>query len=156
MTALSPMRWWHLDEVLAIESVEFGPAAWTREQYYAELAAEDRWLQVARMGSGDAIVGYVDVSVIGRVADLMTIVVAAQHRGVGVGAVLLDAALAHARGAGAQQMLLEVRSDNPAANLYRSRGFEVLDVRRRYYADGADALIMRVTLAEDNGAHGRQ
>ena len=44
-------------------------------------------------------------------------------------------------------MLLEVRADNPRAQqLYHRYGFEQIHVRRRYYRDGVDALIMRLRL----------
>jgi [ribosomal protein S18]-alanine N-acetyltransferase len=149
--SLLPMRWWHLDEVIDLEQRIFEATAWSREQFYAELANPDRWLQVLHDSHGH-LVGYVDVAVADRVADLMTIVVAPSGRGKGVGTRLLSAAMAHARDRGAQQMLLEVRADNPAQQLYRSCGFTEIDVRRRYYADGADAVIMRAVL-ETKEAH---
>jgi ribosomal-protein-alanine N-acetyltransferase len=47
------------------------------------------------------------------------------------------------------EVLLEVRADNPRAQaLYVRFGFEQIHVRRRYYRDGTDALIMRLTLTE--------
>lgn len=153
MTAweLQPLRWWHLDEVLIIENDLFGSTAWSREQFYAELATPGRWLRVAR--DPDGTLGYVDVAVNGRDADLMTIAVAADAQGRGIGAGMLDAALAHARQAGAHHLLLEVRADNPARTLYASRGFAVLDVRRGYYGEGIDAVVMRRMLNGENGDH---
>ncbi|MXY71468.1 MAG: ribosomal-protein-alanine acetyltransferase, partial [Dehalococcoidia bacterium] len=51
---------------------------------------------------------------------------------------------------GAAAVTLEVRASNEAARaLYRGCGFEEVGERRRYYADGADAVIM--TLALDAG-----
>ena len=44
---------------------------------------------------------------------------------------------------GVTDITLEVRvSNDPAIALYRSFGFEEAGVRRRYYQDGEDALIM--------------
>jgi ribosomal protein S18 acetylase RimI-like enzyme len=58
--------------------------------------------------------------------------------------VLLDALLAEAERRGCTEVLLEVRADNAAAiGLYAARGFVTISTRRRYYADGADALILR-------------
>ena len=47
--------------------------------------------------------------------------------------------------------LRKVRDDNAAAKaLYARAGFEVLDVRRRYYQPGdVDALVLRATLRKD-------
>lgn len=147
--AIVPMRWWHLESVAALEQRIFGPTAWTLEQFYAELAA-DRWLRAAiqrEPASEETVVGYVDVACSGRDSDLMTIAVAPEQRGRGLGGRLLDLGLRAAASAGADRMLLEVRSDNPAEGLYRRRGFERLDVRRDYYGRGVDALVMRRRLA---------
>ncbi len=41
---------------------------------------------------------------------------------------------------------LEVRADNAAARaLYRATGWEEIGLRRGYYADGVDAVLMRHT-----------
>lgn len=171
---LQPMRWWHVGQVRELEEQVFGSTtAWTAEDLYAELAAPHRWLQVladdttcddGRQGgdgpapSGETtpaetaavsrVVGYIDVSVQGRDADLMTVVVAPTHRGRGYGATLLDAGIDWARQREAHHMFLEVDPDNPAQALYVSRGFDVIDRRRAYYADGRDALVMRLALHE--------
>ena len=51
-------------------------------------------------------------------------------------------ALAAARGAAA--MFLEVSESNLAARaLYEAGGFARAGLRRRYYADGTDALVLR-------------
>lgn len=64
-------------------------------------------------------------------------------RGRGIGKALVQACLAFCEAEGAFQALLEVRADNVAAiALYRSCGFDTTGRRKRYYADGSDALIM--------------
>lgn len=172
---LQPMRWWHVQQVCTLERQVFGATtAWTPEDLYAELAAPHRWLQVlcqeepsesgttagatvpgdASVGhaaAGGQVQGYVDVSVQGRDADLMTVVVAPSHRGRGFGAALLDAGIAWAREQQAHHMFLEVDPDNPAQALYASRGFSAIDRRRAYYADGRDALVMRLALQGTEG-----
>jgi ribosomal-protein-alanine N-acetyltransferase len=66
------------------------------------------------------------------------------HRRAGVGAALLDRALAEGRAARCNLATLEVRRGNaPAIALYRRAGFRVVHVRARYYQDnGEDALVM--------------
>ncbi len=140
---LVPMRWWHLDEVVRLEQTTFGAGqgAWGHSQFYAELAAPGRWLQV--LTDGSQVWGYVDVAVVGRDADLMTIVVAPQLRGQGWGLRLLDAGRRAAAEHGADVMFLEVRADNPARRLYERAGFVRIDTRRDYYGPGEDACVMR-------------
>jgi N6-L-threonylcarbamoyladenine synthase len=59
---------------------------------------------------------------------------------------LFDRALA----LGSEQLMLEVRADNQSAiALYRSMGFEQIDLRRRYYQpSGVDALVMRALIRQ--------
>ncbi|MEN0075727.1 MAG: ribosomal-protein-alanine acetyltransferase, partial [Paracraurococcus sp.] len=57
---------------------------------------------------------------------------------------LLAAALAGAAAPGAAAMFLEVAAGNaPAQALYAGQGFAEVGRRRRYYADGSDALVLR-------------
>lgn len=143
--ALVPMRWWHIAEVTHWEQRMFPGSAWTPAQLWAELAAEGRWVQVALDAAG-AVCGYVDVAVTGHDADLMTIAVVPAWQGQGLGGALLRAALDAARAADAWQMFLEVRADNPAVAMYERFGFQQLQRRRGYYADGMDARVMRLRL----------
>lgn len=81
-------------------------------------------------------------------AEVLTLAVEPELRRMGIGAGLLRAALAKAATMGAQRMFLEVAVTNdPAIRLYRAVGFEPVGERRRYYADGTDALVMRAPLA---------
>ena len=142
--ALRPMRWWHLQEVRGLEQEIFEATAWSLEQFYAELAAPGRWLQV--LIDNHQVAGYVDVAVQGRDADLMTIAVAPAARGRGHGARLLAEAMRWAAAAGAHHMFLEVASNNPAQQLYETHAFAVVDRRPDYYSDGSDAVVMRAAL----------
>ena len=90
----------------------------------------------------------------------MTIGVAGDAQGRGVGGMLLGALLDHARRIGATAAFLEVRVDNaPALALYERFGFERIGRRRRYYQpEDVDAWTMRVALAgapdAEEGMHG--
>ncbi|MDO9709844.1 GNAT family N-acetyltransferase [Paracraurococcus lichenis] len=77
-------------------------------------------------------------------AEILTLAVhpAARRRGLGAG--LLAGALAAAAARGAEAMFLEVAAGNAAAlALYEGLGFARVGLRRRYYADGSDALVLR-------------
>jgi ribosomal-protein-alanine N-acetyltransferase len=46
-------------------------------------------------------------------------------------------------------MLLEVRADNAGAlAFYLAEGFAEIDRRRRYYRDGADAIVLELLLGQ--------
>lgn len=49
----------------------------------------------------------------------------------------------------AESVLLEVRASNqPAQQLYASLGFECVGLRKKYYGDGEDAVLMTLLLRE--------
>lgn len=122
--------------VAALDAELFGPAAWSEALVEAELTHAR--LVVAR--DGTEVVGYAAWSDSTEDAELLRIGVAQERQGRGIGAMLLEAFIA---GCEAERLLLEVATTNLAAlTLYRRHGFEDLGVRRGYYADGSDALVL--------------
>jgi ribosomal-protein-alanine N-acetyltransferase len=84
--------------------------------------------------------------VAGGEAEILTLAVAPYARGRGLGRALLCAAIAQAERAGAEEMFLEVGSDNPAARaLYAGLGFVNVGARKAYYR-GRDAAVLRLSL----------
>ncbi len=81
-------------------------------------------------------------------AEILTVAVVPAARRRGHGAALLREGMAAARARGAGAMFLEVAAGNaPALALYAREGFAEVGRRRRYYAGGADALVLRRDLA---------
>jgi [ribosomal protein S18]-alanine N-acetyltransferase len=77
-------------------------------------------------------------------AEILTLAVAPEQRRRGLGSALLRAAMARAGALDAVTMFLEVSVTNAAARgLYAAHGFVEAGLRRRYYADGTDALVLR-------------
>lgn len=144
---LRRMRWTDIPALVAAESALFATDAWSAPTWWAELAGRPRrdYLVATR---GEQLCGYAGVDLAGDVADVMTVAVLTSAQGGGVGSALLTELQRRAAAAGAQYLMLEVRSDNDAAiALYRRFGFEVLRVRPRYYQPGdVDALVMRAPL----------
>ena len=139
-----------LEDVPAVGLLEhqlFPVDAWPLQMFLDELSQpETRRYLVAE--AGDGIVGYAGLMCIEPIADVQTIAVVPDYEGRGIGTTLLTQLIDEARHRGAADVLLEVRADNPRAQqLYRRFGFEQIHIRRRYYRDGVDALIMRLQLA---------
>lgn len=66
-----------------------------------------------------------------------------EHRRQGYAAQLVRDTLTRGVSAGAEQAVLEVSSSNCAAiSLYKQAGFEQMYVRKDYYSNGDDALVM--------------
>jgi ribosomal-protein-alanine N-acetyltransferase len=83
-------------------------------------------------------------------AEILTLAVAPEARGRGLGRALLRAAIIRAQEMGAQVMFLEVGADNPhALALYAGLGFAKVGTRKAYYSTpsgGTDALLLRLSL----------
>lgn len=91
------------------------------------------------------VVGYVFCREIAGESELLNLAVAPDLRREGVGARLLDAALAWAGSRGARETFLEVRESNVSAiTLYEREGFRAVGRRSDYYQDPVeDAILYR-------------
>jgi ribosomal-protein-alanine N-acetyltransferase len=92
--------------------------------------------------------GFVLARIAADEAEILTLAVAPEARRRGLGGALLAAAMAGAAARGASAMVLEVAEGNAAARaLYAAAGFAEAGRRRRYYAGGVDALVLRRDLS---------
>jgi ribosomal-protein-alanine N-acetyltransferase len=139
---LTPMRWWHIEELLPIEADLFGPERWSAAMFWNELANGNFYLVAELDGE---VVGYGGLSLADREAWVQNIAVRRERQRHGIGRRLLEALLAEAAARGAPTVLLEVAVDNAAAQrLYAEYGFDTVGVRRGYYQPtNTDALVMR-------------
>jgi ribosomal-protein-alanine N-acetyltransferase len=131
-----------------LEAVERAAAhrPWTRDAIDRHLAEDGpRGLVALEQGR---VVGHLLGAVAADEAELHTLAVHPTARRKGIGASLLRAAEAAWRDAGATAAWLEVRADNaPARALYLRAGWVETGVRRGYYADGCDGVVMRRDLS---------
>ncbi len=138
-----------LDRVLDLERALFGEEAWSGQMLTGELSQQpaSRYYLVA--DAGGQIVGYAGLLGVGWQGDVLTLAVAADHWGQGIGSALLEALLDEAARRGCAEVFLEVRTDNQRAQrLYRRHEFAEIGIRKGYYQpSGADALVMRRSLA---------
>ena len=139
-----------LDRILPVMRRAFDPRfgeAWSAEQCRGVLAMPGARLLVAH---ADGIVGFALSRTVLDESELMLLAVDPESRRRGIGSRLLLESMKLAREAGACRYVLEVRSDNPARNLYRHHGFDCVGRRPQYYRgkDGIvrDALTMAAAL----------
>lgn len=148
------------EDILAVDALEktmFPVDAWPTEMFYDELRQRDTRAYYVAEASDGTVIGYAGLMCVLPIADVQTIAVDAAHEGAGTGSRLLATLIDEAKVRGADDVLLEVRADNPRAQrLYLWFGFEQIHVRPRYYRDGADALIMRLELSSWHGAPPRE
>ncbi|MBG6226236.1 ribosomal-protein-alanine N-acetyltransferase [Arthrobacter sp. CAN_A2] len=138
-----------IETIGRLENELFPTDAWPLEMFYTEFFQPDTRRYVVAEVDGDAV-GYAGLMVIDTTADIQTIGVLRRFEGQGIGRALLTELLGEARRRGADNVMLEVRADNPRAQaLYVRFGFRKIHTRKRYYRDGVDAWVMRLVLDED-------
>jgi [ribosomal protein S18]-alanine N-acetyltransferase len=141
---LSPMRWWHIDEILPIEADLFGAELWSAPMFWSELANGHYY--VVALDDGGHVAGYGGLATAPPdEAWIQNIAVRRDRQRLGIGRTVLEALLAEAREQGVRSVLLEVAVDNgPAQRLYDEYGFVGVGVRKGYYQpSNTDALVMR-------------
>ncbi|MFW6435069.1 MAG: ribosomal protein S18-alanine N-acetyltransferase [Halovenus sp.] len=99
------------------------------------------------VAADDAVFGYIVADRVRNrgtlVGHIKNLAVHEDHRGQGIGKLLLTRGIDLLRSQGAEMAKLEVRESNdPALDLYRSDGFEHRATVDGYYNDGEDALLL--------------
>ena len=138
-----------LSAIMQIETALFGSEAWSEETMSSELITPHSYY----IGVFDSsLVGYAGLRLAPAdfAADVLTIGVAASMQGKGIGRQLMNALLLHAKRQGAEQVFLEVKESNASAiSLYKSLGFEQIDLRKRYYQpSGENAVVMKLVIQQ--------
>lgn len=148
--------WRDLDGIIEI-NMRTLPEHYPRYFWEEHLKEWGKIFLVAESPSGD-LVGYM----MNRIEDdegfykgdlvrrghVVSIAVLEEHRGKGVGKMLmLEGMLRMKLLYSAQEAVLEVRvSNEPAISLYKGLGFRIVRILRKYYIDGEDAYLMAAPL----------
>ena len=141
----------------SIETATWGHAGLMAEIHRTAFPATEAWsrdvmlLQLGMPATFGLVYSHAGM-ILGRVAadeaEILTLAVDPGQRRRGVGSALLSTAMARAGSLGATFMFLEVAVTNDAARaLYAAHGFIEAGLRRHYYTDGTNALILRSTLS---------
>jgi ribosomal-protein-alanine N-acetyltransferase len=142
--SITPMRRRDLRHgVMEIEAASH-PRAWSTSVFRSELdqaRAGTRYYAVARRRR--RIVGYAGLWFVSGEAHVTNVAVDPAERRTGVATRLLVDLVDEARRRGCRAWTLEVRvSSSGAQELYRGFGFAPAGVRKRYYENTEDALVM--------------
>lgn len=128
----------------AIHATAFPPAdAWRADVFSEQLALPGVFGLLHPSG------GMILARVAADEAEILTLAVAEEARGIGIAAALLQQAATIAASLGAAAVFLEVAVTNTAARAaYARAGFQPVGRRRAYYADASDALVLRLALCD--------
>ena len=130
-----------IEEVLAIEHDSY-TLPWNRCHFLDELNSDHAFPLVA-INHEESIIGYICTRVLLDEGHILNIAVHRSFRKQGVGKLLLEKVLEDCRNRGVATLYLEVRAANRAAiSLYRQLGFDSTGVRRKYYENREDAILM--------------
>jgi ribosomal-protein-alanine N-acetyltransferase len=135
--------------IMSLEQDLFPEDAWTPEMFAAEFAQPPTRRLYLVAEDGNTLIGYAGMMFTGGTqADVVTLAVNPARWGEGTGTALLTALIDEANKRGYEEVLLEVREDNPRARrLYLRHGFTEVGIRRGYYQpSGVDAVVMRKAL----------
>lgn len=135
----------HLSQMAEIEREAF-ETPWTENMFIPEVEDPNAYYVVGVRG--EEVVCYGGFHKVLDEAHITNIAVKSTERGKGIGRFLMSELIARAKMAGVNRMTLEVRDGNvPAIRLYESFGFKVEGVRKKYYDNKFDALIMWLTIS---------
>lgn len=135
-----------LPQVMEIEHLSFS-SPWSRSSFLQELDNPSSRTLVAE--SDGRVTGYLCCWCVAGEIHILNVAVHPGYRRQGIARRLMEEILVRARTEGVRTISLEVRRGNlPAVSLYHRLGFHQVGVRRRYYENGEDALLM-VCLLED-------
>ncbi len=140
---IHPFRLEHLDSVMAIEPLTFGPNHWSRQVFINELNGTAGIYFVAVESLSMQVLGYSGFWLIGQEAHITTLAVHPDNQRRYIGERLLINNILEARAQGARWLTLEVRASNEAAQkLYAKYGFKSLGVRPHYYQDNLESALI--------------
>ena len=142
--AIRPARRDDVDAIADIEKRAFSDP-WSANSFRALFGNPLVTFAIAEDAITGRVLGYVVAWFVLDEAEIANLAVSGEARRAGLGARLLDFALAAADQRQCRVVFLEVRESNAAARaLYASRGFEVAGRRSKYYRKPVeDALILR-------------
>lgn len=115
---------------------------WAAKSFASVLVDEKYLLLVAE--KNQVVCGFGAAYTVGDEGEIATLAVDESVRGQGVGAQILQALCLWCATRGADTVFLEVRPSNQSARrLYQKFGFEDVGLRKGYYDNGEDAIIMK-------------
>lgn len=133
----------HIEAMKAIERRSF-PLSWPADSFEKELNENRLSHYLVALIDGE-VCGYVGAWFVLDEVHITTFAVDPDMRGRGIGRRLLGQLLREAVDGGARWAVLEVRESSEAAiGLYESFGFRQVGVRKKYYENEENALVLWV------------
>ena len=132
-----------IEAIVAIENTCF-QHPWCRQSFENELNIANAGGYVARdIASGGGLAGYIIFRILPGEMHILKLATGIAWRRRHIAYTLIRKALETARARRISAIVLEVRASNKAAiTVYKKAGFTVNGIRKGYYPEGDDALMM--------------
>jgi [ribosomal protein S18]-alanine N-acetyltransferase len=134
------------DAVVALDQASFSQP-WAPHVVREAIERAQGGDYIALVAQSETVIGFVIAWTVRDEGEIATIAVSENARGQGIGEKLVRAALHESARRGAATVFLEVRPHNQSARrLYEKCGFQVVGLRKNYYRDGDDAVLMKLEI----------
>ncbi|MCI8654458.1 MAG: ribosomal protein S18-alanine N-acetyltransferase [Clostridia bacterium] len=141
---IAEMTLYDLNSIKSILNTDFDDF-WNYNIFKTELENPNSRYIVAKIN--DTIVGFAGFIILYDEADISNIVVNKNYRHMGIGSSMLKRLIDLAKILDINFLNLEVNSSNVfAINLYKNFSFIQCGLRKKYYNNSEDAILMRLTL----------
>lgn len=144
-----------LDQAAELELLVYGEKeAWPKDSFAFDI--ERGYARYLVLLANGKLIGYAGSwNLLGEL-EVSTVTVAPQWQGHGLGVYLFANLIAKGLEDGVEAATLEVRFNNePALSVYRRFGFKAVGIRKKYYENRYDAIIMRAENMQEQ-AYGQQ
>lgn len=129
----------NIQDLMSIYNEQFGNESWSREQVLSSF--DNQAISFYGIFCDDMLVSFVSVLQTIDDINILDIATLQHYQGKGFAKKLINFLISNKQQN--QTLSLEVKSKNTRAiTLYKSFGFQTLNVRKKYYKDGDDALCM--------------
>jgi len=130
-----------IDEILVLEKIVY-KTPWNRTMFETEVSGNE-YAHMFVMVENSHIIGYAGAWMVSDAATITKVTIMPPLQGKGLGKILFEDLLTRIEASGCLYITLEVRVSNTRAqNLYTSHGFKNKGIRKGYYDDGEDAIVM--------------
>ncbi len=131
------------NDIASIHKLTIG-SSWTSEDIAEALTSLEK--VVFSIYEKQQIIGYLMLRVLPPEAEIFNIAIIPSKQNQSYGSKSLELLFPELRRQGIEDVYLEVRAESKAVDFYKKNGFIVLGVRKSYYPDGEDALLMKIKL----------
>lgn len=134
------------EEIKDILQTEFDDL-WNPEVLKEELTSDNSKYIVAKTKDNNTIVGFAGIKIIMDEAELMNIVTKKSVRHQGIAKDMMDVLVSLCKNNNVKTLNLEVNASNTIAiNLYKKYNFKEVGLRKKYYSNTYDALLMSLSI----------